>query len=266
MKRAILLCLTLTLVAFLLTACNDRQVVAKCVAKTDNTSVDFGPGRISTVSFGIMNTHHFEPGDVIELIPPAAGQELGTGSRLDTLSYKKGDFQPDDPPATTSNVVATDFELDTDADVKAFSAEITAALKQNTILKLSNGSRHSFAHPLQLILSLSNQPIRVHILNHPRRTYIIVTGVINADSFDLEFLQNNDLNGTANLLKIPGTKYNLHITYNCSNITNLKSSGKTQAGLAFFYTTVAAVNGKVDTVTTADLTKYNLSNARTRRH
>ena len=31
--------------------------------------------------------------------------------------------------------------------------------------------------------------------------------------------------------------------------------------VAFFYTTVGAVNGKVDTVTTADLTQYSIPNA-----
>jgi hypothetical protein len=249
--------------AVLLTGCHDTyNAVATCTNKADITSVDFGPSRVGTTSIGILNTHHFLPGDVIELIPPQTGQTLGTGSRIDTLKYAAAtDFLPDDPPTTTSQVIATDFELTVDAELKAFTATIQSALKQNTQLTLTAGSRHALAHPLDIISNTSNQSIQTQIIQHPERLYVVVTGVVNGTDLGLQYSTNNNANASVNVLKLPGTKFSVNISYVCSNVTSLKSAGQSPSGLAFFYTTVAFSNGKVDTVTTADLTKYTLPNA-----
>lgn len=256
-------CVLLSGVLMLTTGCPNKQVTAKCVQNASVTSVDFGPSRVGTTSIGILNTHHFQPGDVIELIPPAAGQTLGSGSRIDTMRYDATrDFLVDDPPATTSQVVATDFELSVDAELKAFTAQIQAALKQNTKLTLTAGSRHAFAHPIEILTGTANQSVTTRILAHPERLYIVVSGVVNGASVSLEYVDDKSGKVDVNVLKIPGTKFKIAVSYNCSNVASLTSvPGQPNPAVAFFYTTVAAVNGKVDTVATADLTKYSLANA-----
>jgi hypothetical protein len=201
------------------------------------------------------------PGMVIELIPPTTGQTLGTGSQVDSLHYAASDFLTDDPPTTTSQVVATDFELTVDADLKAFTAGIKAALKQNTKLTLTSGSRHSLAHPLDLVGATANASISSRILQHPDRLYVLVTGVVNATDLSLQYQTSDSSSANVNILKIPGTKFSVNVTYDCSNVTELKSAGTAAAGVAFFYTTLGVTNGKVDTVPTADLSKYSLVNA-----
>jgi hypothetical protein len=242
--------------------CDCKQITAKCVDKSDTTSVDFGPSRIGTTSIGILNTHHFNVGDVIELIPPTAGATYGTGSRYDTLKYADTDFVADDPPSTVSQVISTEFDVDVDASLKAFTAQIKDALKNNTKLTLTAGSRHALAHPLDILANSSNDNVDKQIIKHPDRIYVLITGVVNAQELKLEYATSNSASGSVNILKIPGTKFSAEVTYNCSNVADLNSvAGEKKAGLAFFYTTVAAPNGKIDTVTTADLSKYALSNA-----
>jgi hypothetical protein len=261
--RIFLVWLCMSTALFRACGCNCKQVTAKCTDKADITSVDFGPSRVGTTSIGILNTHHFQVGDVIELIPPQAGQQLGTGSRVDTLTYNDAqDFLPDDPPATASQVVATDFELNVDAELKAFTAQIKTALQNDTKLTLTEGSRHALAHPLEILGSASNRSVSQRILEHPDRQYIVVTGIVNGKDVKLEYQSDKSGSVKVNVLKIPGTKFSAEVTYSCSNVTNLNSvAGQPKAGLAFFYTTVGAVNAKVDTIATADLTKYSLVNA-----
>ena len=234
------------------------DITAKCVDANGVTSADFGPSRIGNTSIGILNTHHFGPGDVIELIPPGAGGGLGTGSRIETVNYTTTDFVPDDPPADTSQVISTDWEVSASATLPStVTAQIQTSLKNNTELKVTGGSRHGFAHPLQLIATDSN--LTNQVLQHPDRTYIVVTGIVNATSVELQYGKQNSVSGEANVIKVGDFKAS--VSYNCSNVAQINSSGTTKAGVAFFYTTVAAVNGKVDTVATADLTKYSLANA-----
>lgn len=236
------------------------NITAKCVDTNGVTSADFGPSRIGNTSIGILNTHHFGPGVVIELIPPPAGStSLGTGSQIETVNYNPAiDFVPDDPPADTSQVISTDWEISASATLpQTVTAQIQSSLKDNTELKVISGSRHGFAHPLQLITADTN--LTSHILQHTDRTYIVITGIVNATSVELQYGKQNSVGGEANVIKVGDFKAS--VSYNCSNVAQIVSSGATKAGVAFFYTTVAAVNGKVDTVATADLTKYSLGNA-----
>jgi hypothetical protein len=235
------------------------NATATCTNKADITSVDFGPTRVGTTSIGLLNTHHFGPGDLIELVPPQAGQTLGSGSRVDTLSFPSSAFVPDDPPTTTSQVISTDFELSVDAELKAFTAQIQTALTQNTQLVLTGGSRHALQHPLDILNASQSDTSR--ILQHPDRLYILVNGIVNGTDVSLQYANSKTGSANVSILKIPGTKFNVSVTYKCSNVTELKATGSSPAGLAFFYMTLQAVSGKVDTVATADLTKYSLSNA-----
>jgi hypothetical protein len=234
------------------------NITAKCVDNNGVTSADFGPSRIGNTSIGILNTHHFGPGAVIELIPPTSNG-LGTGSQIETLNYNAvTDFVPDDPPADTSQVISTDWEISASATLpQTVTAQIQSSLKDNTELKVTSGSRHGFAHPLQLLAADADLTSR--ILQHPDRTYIVVTGIVNATSVELQYGKQNSGSGEANVIKVGDFKAS--VSYNCSNVAQITSSGTTKAGVAFFYTTVAAVNGRVDTTATADLTKYSLTNA-----
>lgn len=239
-------------------ACN-TPVTATCTSPQNITSVDFGPSRVGNTSIGILNTHHFAPGNVIELIPPVAGAQLGSGSMIDTLTYNAStDFELDDPPTTVSQVIGTDFELTLDAKLRQYEDAIKAALKSNTQLVVTDGSRHALMHPLDVISAPANRSLVSHILQHPERAYIVVTGVVNAKEISLQYGSSNN---ASNTLTIPGTNVTINVTYNCSNVADLKSAGDSKSGLAFYYTTVGAVNNKVDTVPTADLTKYQLANA-----
>jgi hypothetical protein len=254
-------CALAATVALFICGCDQKHITATCTNKADVTSVDFGPSRVGTTSIGILNTHHFDPGYVIELIPPETGQALGTGSHIGTLKYDATkDFLPDDAPTTTSQVIATDFDLDVDVELKAFTAQIQAALKKNTQLTLTGGSRHSLAQPLDILYADSNKAVADRILQHPKRVYIVVTGIVNGSGLALQYQDNNSGKADVNIIKIPGTKFSASVSYNCSNMTTLTATGQSKAGLAFFYTTVQAVNGKADTVATADLTKYALAN------
>jgi hypothetical protein len=242
--------------------CNCKQVTAICMDKSSTTSVDFGPSRAGTTSIGILNTHHFPVGAVLELIPPSASESYGTGSVVDTLRYADAEFVPDDPPSNVSQVIATDFEVDVDAQLKAFTAVIKAALKNDTKLALTEGTRHALAHPVDLVLNSENNNIDARILAHPDRTYVLVTGIVNAKELKLEYSKDQSGSVNVNIMKVPGTKFSAEVTYKCSNIADLSSvAGEKKAGLAFFYSTFGVVNGKVDTITTADLSKYSLSNA-----
>lgn len=234
------------------------DITAKCVDNNGVTSADFGPSRIGNTSIGVLNTHHFAPGDVIELIPPAGGAGLGSGSKIDTLNFDNSDFVPDDAPADTSQVVSTDWEISASANLpQTVTAQIQSSLKNNTELKIISGSRHGFAHPLQLIGADTNLATR--ILQHADRSYVVVTGIVNATSVSLQYGKQDSGSGEVNVLKFGDFKAS--VSYNCSNVAQIASSGTTKAGVAFFYTTVGVVNGKVDTVATADLTKYSLSQA-----
>lgn len=244
---------------FILGCPKNVNITAKCVDTNGITSADFGPSRIGNTSIGILNTHHFVPGTVIELIPPPAGNSgLGTGSQIETVNYSASDFVPDDPPADTSQVISTDWEVSASATLpQTVTAQIQSSLKDNTELKVTSGSRHGFAHPLQLIAA--DTSLTDHILQHTDRTYIVVTGIVNATSVELQYGKQNSAGGDVNVIKVGDFKAS--VSYNCSNVMQITSSGATKAGVAFFYTTVGAVNGKTDTVATADLTKYSLSNA-----
>lgn len=234
------------------------NVSATCIDNNGVTSADFGPSRVGNTSVGILNTHHFGPGDVIELIPPSGGGTLGTGSRVDTLKYSDGDFLSDDPPADASQVIATDWNISADANVPStVTVQVKTDLQNNTQLKITGGSRHAFAHPLDLLSADSDLTTR--ILGHPDRTYIVVTGIVNATSVSLQYAKQDS--GSANVSVVKIGQFDVTISYSCSNVTQIAASGQTKAGVAFFYTTVGAVNGKVDTVSTADLSKYSLSNA-----
>ena len=250
--------LLLTPVVLLWGCPKNVNVTAKCVDNNGITSADFGPSRIGNTSIGILNTHHFGPGSVIELIPPT-GSGLGTGSQIDTLNFNPStDFVPDDPPADTSQVISTDWEISASASLpQTVTAQIQSSLKDNTELKVTGGSRHGFAHPLQLLNADAN--LTKIILQHPDRTYVIVTGIVNATSVSLQYGKQNSASGDVNVIKVG--EFKASVSYNCSNVATITSSGTTKAGVAFFYTTVAAVNGTVSTVTTADLTKYSLPNA-----
>jgi hypothetical protein len=253
--------LGLALLAPTLCLCGCPQkvnITATCVDNNNVTSADFGPSRIGNTSIGILNTHHFGPGNVIELIPPIGGSGLGTGSLIETLNYSPADFVVDDPPADTSQVIATDWEISASANLpQTVQANIQSSLKSNTELKITGGSRHGFAQPLLLIEADNN--LKSQILQHTDRTYIVVTGIVNATGVSLQYGKQNSGSGGVSVVKFGN--FAASISYNCSNVTTIAPSGQTKAGVAFFYTTVAAVNGKVDTVSTADLTKYSLSNA-----
>lgn len=250
--------LVVATVLFLVGCPKKINVTAKCVDNNGVTSADFGPSRVGTTSIGILNTHHFSPGDVIELIPPAQGTTVGTGSRVETLSYTNSDFVGDDPPSDTSQIIGTDWEITASANVpQTVQAQIQSALKSNTALKITGGARHALSKPLQIVAA--DTDLTKRILAHPDRLYIVVTGIVNATDVSLQYGLQNSVSGSANVVKVGN--FAASVSYNCTNVAEIKSSGETKAGVAFFYTTLGAVNGHVDTVTTADLTKYSIPNA-----
>lgn len=235
-----------------------HPVTVTCAPRSDVTSADFGQSRTGNTSLGILNTHQFQPGYVIELIPSQDGNSVGSASHPKTLTTTAADFIPDNPPTTISQVIGSDFTVSGDAEVQAFSTQIQAELKSNTQLKLTGGSRHELKDTMGLLNS--NKDVSDYILAHPGRTYMIITGIANGTDLSLQYSTDKSGQANVNVLKIPGTKFTFSVAYNCSNVAELQASGQTPTGLAFFYTTVGVVNGKIDTVQTADLTKYSFIN------
>jgi hypothetical protein len=254
MRKALLCVICVSLVVA--TACNDEYVTAKCV---DNGiySADFGPSRIGNVTMGIINTHRFKPGQVVELFPPVAPATRGTGGSIGTVGAES-DLQSDNKPSDSSAVIASDFEIDGDATVQQFSAQIKTELQNNTKLEIKNGVRKAFASPLTLVGA--NASVKNQILAHPERLYLLVVGAVYADSIQLAYEKANSASASVNVIKVG--KFNMHVSYSCSNITGINGvAGQPQPAVAFFYITLKASNGAVDTAPQVDLTQYDLSPA-----
>jgi hypothetical protein len=241
----------------LLTGCpEDTTVKATCVPGKE-FSADFGPSRVDNLSIGLINTHHFKPGHIVELIEPVVDGQKGTGSVVSTVANTGLDQA--DPPATLSAVVTSDFKLDGDANViNQFSAQIQAELASSTKLSVTEGQRQSITKPLET-LSRDGEVTKM-ILAHPDRIYVYVTGAVYAKGLDLTYQKSQQGGSSVNVIKL-GT-FNVHTSYDCSNLTSLHQvDGSPKPAVAFFYTTLKAQNGQVTTVSTVDLSKYNLVNA-----
>jgi hypothetical protein len=260
--RAILRWIALSLLLIFCSSCNETGV-ATCHLGSQ-LSADFGPTQFGSTTIGILNTHRFVPGYLVELIPPPAGSSantLGTGSVVGVLKTSLGDLHTDNPPSDTDNVVSAEFDISGDAKVKAFEAQIKTALSKSTEIKVGSGQRKSFANPLALFDMVDNSSFKQRIIDHPDRLYVLVTGAVFASSISLQYKDETDVNAKVNVVKIAG-QFSVDITYKCSELESINSvAGSGNAAVAFFYSTLKANAGKVDTTTTADLTKYSLPNA-----
>src|SRR5262249_38210662 len=112
------------LTCFILLACQlgckqTRTIKVTCgPTDAEAVSADFGSPNVAGISIGLLNSHQFSPGMILELVPAGAGESFGHGSIPYTVQVSNNDFAPVQPEATISKVVSANFDVEVDADVK----------------------------------------------------------------------------------------------------------------------------------------------------
>jgi hypothetical protein len=243
-------------------ACHDRIIKVTCgPSDNDTISADFGSPNIAGISIGLLNTHQFSPGTLLQLSPAPAGQTFGSGAAPYVLDVKDSDFAPAQPEATISKVVSADFSVEAGADVTAAataaSIDLKTEINSNTTLTATNAQRKTLRDPLGL-LSLDSRAMTI-LKQGTDSKFVVVSAVSIGDSVSLGYKGSTSVSGNAD---VKVGKFNLTINYDCSDVASINQAasgaGAQKASLLFFYVPVKlGADGAVQVDTAApDLTKY----------
>lgn len=255
-----------SLIAFQVACVKERTIKVTCgPTDAEAVSADFGSPNVAGISIGLLNSHQFSPGMILELVPPAPGEKAGHGSIPYVVQVSDADFAPVQPEATISKVVSANFEVQADVDVKK-AAEIANIDLKNTItndtkLTVSNAQRKTLRDPIGLLNADSKAVARI---GHTDNRYVLVSAVSYGDSVALSYQAHAASSTDVNVIKFADFK--LNITWDCSDVANINSNaqkaGSGKAAVLFFYVPVTVRDGKVDTDNRSlDLTQYHLANA-----
>jgi hypothetical protein len=252
----------------LLVACNDRTIKVTCgPSNSDTISADFGSPNLAGISIGLLNTHQFSPGTLLQLSPAAPGQTLGSGSAPYVLKSTDSDFAPLQPEATISKVVGSDFSVEADADVTQTAASLSIDLKSeiisNTSLTVTNAQRKTLRDPINL-LNTDTRALTIMKQGSDSK-FVVVYAVSYGDGVSLSYTGKTTVAGQANVLKVG--KFTLNITYDCSDVASINQTAQAaptqKPSLLFFYVPVKlGPDGNVQVDTAApDLTQYRFVSA-----
>jgi len=248
-------------------ACLKERTIKVTCGPTDAEAVsaDFGSPNVAGISIGLLNSHQFAPGMILELVPPATGEKFGHGSVPYVVQVSDADFAPVQPEATINKVVSANFEVDADVDVKKAAEIANIDLKNkitnDTTLTVTNAQRKTLRNPIGL---LNADPNAVARINHPDNRYVFISAVSYGDSVSLTYKANASSTSDVNVIKFADFK--LDITWACSDVASIndaaQKAGSGKAAILFFYVPVTFRDGKVDTDSRSlDLTQYHLGNA-----
>ena len=270
MKRQRAASLMLVVVCFLFeSSCQKERTIKVTCGPTDAEAVsaDFGSPNVAGISIGLLNSHQFSPGMLLELFPPAGQDQFGHGDVPYVVKVDDAnDFAPLQPEATISKVVSANFNVQMDADVQQAAAQmsidIKSMIKNDTKLTATNAQRKTLRDPIGLLNGDSKAVDRIK--GHPDNRYVIISAVSLGDAVNLSYQASTSVSSDVNVIKFG--KFKLDINWDCSDIAQINSNASAapahRTAILFFYVPVTYKDGKIDTdARPLDLTKYHLANA-----
>ena len=265
-KVVVGLAIFISLLAFQIACLKQRTIKVTCgPTDAEAVSADFGSPNVAGISIGLLNSHQFSPGMILELVPPASGEKFGRGSVPYVVQVSDADYAPVQPEATISKVVSANFEVDADVDVKkaveVANIDLKNKITNNTSLTVTNAQRKTLRDPIGLLNGDSKAVVRI---SHLDNRYVFISAVSYGDNVGLSYKANAASTTDVNVIKFADFK--LNITWDCADVANINSNaqkaGSGKAAVLFFYVPVTMRDGKVDTDSRSlDLTQYHLANA-----
>jgi hypothetical protein len=229
----------------------------------NSVAAEFNGSRSEGSVIGLLDTQHFIPGTILELIPSESSRESGSGRPVYVLPTSETDFRSPQPENWYLNLVNVNFHAEMDGDVKqavtGLNMNLQRLISENTTIQPMEAQREVLKEPLRVI-NRDGGAVTLIRRGEDKGRFVVVNAVSYGSGVKLSYAASTI---AANTVEV--SDFYLHVKYECGPVDALNARARrveTDVPIFYFYLPVKynEVIGAVDLdVKPINLATFNIS-------
>jgi hypothetical protein len=215
----------------------DRIVTATCETRAGNSiALEFKGSRSEGTVIGLLNTQHFIPGTILELIPSESSRESGSGKLVYVLPTRESDFRSPQPENWDWSLVNVNFDVEMDGDVKqavtGLNMNFQMLVSENTRIQPTEAWRKVLKDPLRVI-NRDGRAITLIRRGEDKGRFVVVSAVSYGSGVTLNYAASTI---AANTVEV--SDFYLHVKYECGPVDAVNARARrieTDVPIFYFY-------------------------------
>jgi hypothetical protein len=202
----------------------------------NSVAAEFKGSRSEGSVIGLLDTQHFKPGTILELIPTESARESGSGRLVYVLPTPESDFRSPQPENWSWNLANVNFDVEMDDDVKqavtGLNMNLEKLISENTEIQPTEAWRKVLKDPLRVI-NRDGGAIALIRRGEDKRRFVVVNAVSYGSGVTLGYAASTI---AANAVEV--SDFYLHVKYECGPVEAVNARARrveTDVPIFYFY-------------------------------